>query len=334
MKVYPYRRLTGNLSWRVESAQLKAEGEPWEDVESKYISTVERVVALGPDEDRPEWTEARLRVSARLPAKAVDPEGPWHDVKVLAVLTERATNSRTSVELSPVSPDGRERTAELYLHRCDLLDRASLALHVVATVDGVHGRVIGTSDMEWFVDVIEAAPSLARELDVRMVGFASGPSRLQRFKDSPWLVDTTGRIPLVRVNTDFDGLGDLIGADGGSGAEKTVRELLIAQMCSEVWTAVFHSAVGDLEIEEDGAPLFPHGWQGEVLREMLPDMYPDRGAEEALHEVHAARTGPSATGWGDLQPRIHFAASRRAGVPRTLSTTIRDLERLTQGNDA
>ncbi|RSS84156.1 hypothetical protein [Streptomyces sp. WAC06614] len=334
MKVYPYRRLTGNLSWRVESAQLKAEGEPWEDVESKYVSTVERVVALGPDEDRPDWAQARLRLTAGLPARATDPTGPWQDVKVLAVLTERATNLRTSVELSPTSEDGRERTGELYLHRNDLLDRASLTVHVVASVGGVPGRVIATSDVEWFVDVIEATPALARELDVKMVGFASGASRLHRFRDSPWLVDTTGRIPAVRVNTDFEGLGDLIGADGGNGAEKTVRELLLAQMCSEVWTAVFHSAVADLEIEEDGTPLFPHGWQGEVLREMLPDMYPSHEAEDALREVHTARTGTSATGWGELQPRIHFAASRRAGVPRTLSTTIRDLERLTQGDDA
>ncbi|MFJ6619272.1 hypothetical protein ACIQOW_17030 [Kitasatospora sp. NPDC091335] len=334
MKVYPYRRLTGNVSWRVDSAQLKAEGEPWEDVESKYLSTVERVVALGSDEDRPDWIEARLRLSVDLPAKAVDPSGPWEDVKVVAILSERATNTRTAVDFSSVSENGQKRTAELYLYRCDLLDRASLAVHVVATVDGVPGRVIATSDVEWFVDVAEAVPSLARELDVKMVRFGSGASRLQRFKESPWLVDTTGRIPAVRVNTDFDGLGDLIGADGGSGPEKTVRELLLAQMCSEVWTAVFHSAVGDLEVEEDGTPVFPHGWQGEVLREMLPDVYADRDPEAALRAVHTARTGVSAAGWGELQARIHYAASRRAGVPRTLSTTIHDLERLTQGDDA
>ncbi|MEV7770900.1 hypothetical protein [Kitasatospora sp. NPDC086791] len=334
MKVYPYRRLTGNVSWRVDSAQLKAEGEPWDDVESKYLSTVERVVALGPDEDRPDWARARLRLSAELPAKALDPSGPWQNVKAVAVLTERATNTRTTAEFSAVSEDGRARTAELYLYRCDLLDRASLTVHVVATVDGVPGRVIATSDVEWFVDVIEAVPSLARELDVKMVRFGSGASRLQRFKDSPWLVDTTGRIPAVRVNSDFDGLGDLIGADGGSGPEKTVRELLLAQMCSEVWTAVFHSAVGDLEVEEDGTPVFPHGWQGEVLREMLPDVYSDRPPEDALRAVHTARTEASAAGWGELQSRIHYAASRRAGVPRTLSTTILDLERLTQGDDA
>lgn len=185
MKVYPYRRLTGNVSWRVESAKLKAEGEPWEEVESKYLSSVERVVALGPDEDRLDWTQARLRLSAGLPAKALDPSGPWQDVRVVAVLAERATNTRTAVEFSSVSEGGRERTAELCLSRCDLLDRASLTVHVVATVDGVPGRVIATSDVEWFVDVIEAAPSLSRELDVKMVGFASGASRLQRFKDSP-----------------------------------------------------------------------------------------------------------------------------------------------------
>ncbi|MFJ5921253.1 hypothetical protein ACIQF6_01470 [Kitasatospora sp. NPDC092948] len=334
MKVYPYRRLTGNVSWRIDGARLRAEGEPWDDVESKYVSVVEHVVALGPDEDRSEWSEARLRLSGGIPAKALDPSGPWQDVRLVAVLTERATNTRTATEFHRPADDGREWTAELYLRRCDLLDRASVAVHVVATVDGVPGRVIATSDVEWLVDVNEATPALARELEVKMVNFGAGGSRLQRFKESPWLVDTTGRIPAVRVNTDFEGLGDLIGAAGGSGAEKTVRELLLAQMCSEVWTAVFHSAVGDLEVEEDGAPVFPHGWQGEVLREMLPDVYPDRTPEAALREVHAARTGTSAAGWGELQARIHFAAARRADVPRTLSTTVRDLERLAQGDDA
>ncbi|MFF0723206.1 hypothetical protein [Streptomyces sp. NPDC004134] len=334
MKVYPYRRLSGNVPWRVESAQLKVEGASWEDVESKYVSTVERVVALGPDEDRPDWAEARLRLAADLPAKAVDPEGPWQDVTVVAVLTERATNMRTAVELSPISADGRKRTGELHVHRCDVLDRASVTMSVVATVEGVPGRVIATSDTDWFVDVVADAPSLARELEVKMVRFASGPSRLRRFADSPWTVDTTGRIPAVNVNIDFEGLGELFDVDGGSGTEKTVRELLLAQMCCEVWTAVFHSAVGDLEMEEDGSPLFPHGWQGEVLREMLPDMYPELTPEEALRVVHAARTGTAAAGWAELQPRVHFAGSRRAGVPRTLSTTIRDLERLTRGDEA
>ncbi|MEV6751877.1 hypothetical protein [Streptomyces sp. NPDC051214] len=330
MKAYPYRRLSGAVSLRVTSVEVKVPGESREPLDTKAFSVVEQVVALGRAE-RDDWESARLKLSATIPAGATESNGYWCDVSVAAVLTEKATNARTAVVLESRTEGRREWTGTLDLWRADHLDRAALTVHVMATVDGVPGRVIATSEREWIVDLASKAPLRQRELDVIEVGFREGPEWLRPFKEVPWIVDTSGELPAVHVNIDFEGITELVGGNGSS-EEGLVRDLLLAQMCTDVWTAVFHTAIGDLEVEDDGTPLFPHDWRGEVLREMLPDVVPDRPLEEALREVHRRRTG--ASGWIDLQPRIHFAATRRADVPKALSTTIRGLDRLHQGNDA
>jgi hypothetical protein len=330
VRVYPYKRLPGAVSLRVTAVGLRGPDESREPLDTKAFSVVEQVVALGSAE-RDDWESARLKLSATVPAKATEPDGAWTDVSVVAVLTEKATNTRVTVRLTPRAEGGREWTGDLDVWRADHLDRAALSVHVVATVDGVPGRVIAASDKDWIVDLTAEAPLRKRELDVVELGFREGPEWLRHFRDVPWIVDTSGELPAVHVNTDFEGITDLLGGNDSS-VEGLVRDLLLAQMCTDVWTAVFHTAIGDLEIEDDGTPLFPHDWRGEVLREMLPDIVPDRPVEEALREVHQRRTGTS--GWVDLQPRIHFAATRRAEVPKALSTTIRGLGRLHQGNDA
>ncbi|MEU6678315.1 hypothetical protein [Streptomyces sp. NPDC046925] len=330
MKAYPYRRLSGAVSLRVTAVEVKVPGASREPLDTKAFSVVEQVVALGRAE-RDDWESARLKLSATIPASATESNGYWGSVSVVAVLTEKATNARTTVALESRTEGGREWTGSLDLWRSDHLDRAVLAVHVIATVDGVLGRVIATSEKEWIVDLASKEPTRQRELDVIEVGFREGPEWLRPFKEVPWIVDTSGELPAVHVNTDFEGITELVGGSGSS-PEGLVRDLLLAQMCTDVWTAVFHTAIGDLEMEDDGTPLFPHDWRGEVLREMLPDVVPKRPLEEALSEVHRRRTGTS--GWIDLQPRIHFAATRRADVPKALSTTIRGLDRLHQGSDA
>ncbi|MGY3682537.1 hypothetical protein [Streptomyces sp. TE33382] len=330
MKVYPYKRLPGVVSLRVEAVELRGPGAIREPLDTNAFSTVDQVVAPGAA-GRDDWESARLKLSATVPGRATEPDGPWSDVAVVVVLSEGATNTRITASLRPGAEGGRQWAGHLDLWREDHLDRATMSVHVVATVDGVPGREIATSDRDWIIDLKADAPFRERELEVHEVGFREGPEWLRGFREVPWIVDTSGDLPAVHVNTDFEGITELVGGNGTS-VDNLVRDLLIAQMCTDVWTAVFHTAIGDLEIEEDGTPLFPRDWRGEVLREMLPDVVPDRSLEESLREVHRRRTGTA--GWTDLQPRIHYAATRRAEVPKALTATIRGLESIHRGTDA
>ncbi|MEV0009454.1 hypothetical protein [Streptomyces sp. NPDC047973] len=329
MRGYPYKRLPGTVTLRVTAVELRGPGAVREPLDTKTFSSVEQVVALGLAE-RDDWERARLTLTAAVPGRATDSDGPWSDVSVVVVLTEGATNVRTTVCLEPHAEDGREWVGHLDLWQVDHVDRAIMAVHVIATVDGVPGRVIAASEKDWIVDLKSDVPLRERELKVSEVGFRDGPEWLRPFADVPWTVDTSGEVPTVHMNTDFEGITELVDGNG-TAAESLVRELLLAQMCTDVWTAVFHTAVGDLEVEGDGTPLFPQDWRGEVLREMLPDVVPGRSLGDALREVHGRRTG--ASGWTDLQPRIHYAATRRAEVPKALTATIRGLDRLDRGTD-
>ncbi|MGW0824193.1 hypothetical protein [Streptomyces sp. NPDC002845] len=330
MRAYPYPRLTGPVTARVTAVRLRGPGDSREQLDTKGYSVVEQVVALGRAE-RDDWQTARLALTATIPAREIETKGHWSDVAVVAVLTEGATNARTVARLEPGAEGGRDWTGEIELDRDDHLDRASLAVHVVATVGGIAGRIIASTDREWMIDVAADAPLRDRQLDVSTVSFARGTEWLRSFRDAPWIVDTSGRMPTVRLNSDFEGLVALVEGQG-SKVESVVGEILLAQMCADVWTAVFHTAIGDLEIEDDGTPLFPPDWRGAVLREMLPDIVPGRSEEDALREVHIRRTGEGS--WTDLQPRIQYAAARRAEVPKALAATVRDIERLDQETHA
>ncbi|MFC9242032.1 hypothetical protein ACFTZK_37110 [Streptomyces decoyicus] len=330
MRAYPYPRLTGAVTARVTAVRLRGPGDAREQLDTKGYSVVEEVVALGRAE-RDDWQTARIALTATVPVREIETKGLWSDVAVVAVLTEGATNTRTVARLEPGAEGGRDWTGEIELDRDSHLDRASLAVHVVATVEGMAGRIIASTDREWMIDVTSQAPLRERQLDVSTVSFARGAEWLRSFRDAPWIVDTSGRMPTVRLNSDFEGLVALVEGQG-SKAENVVSEMLLAQMCADVWTAVFHTAIGDLEIEDDGTPLFPPDWRGAVLREMLPDVVPGRSVEDALREVHTRRTGEE--GWTDLQPRIQYAAARRAEIPKALAATVRDIERLDQETHA
>lgn len=323
MKFYPYKRLNRPITLRVTSVSLKLPDGSRDRLDTSAYSTPQRTVALGVAQHG-DWVSARIGLSATLPPGAIDSDAPWSDLLVLAVLTDGDTNVRTTVGLRQDAPDSKEWSGEIEILRDDHVGRADLVVHAVATVDGVRGRAITETDINWTVDVTAEEPLGGLRLDVKQASFSKSTREwLRPYADAPWVVDASGRLPLVMVNTDVEGFADLLGGETG-GMESKVHELLVSQMATDVWTAVFHSAVGDLEVEPDGSPVFPVDWRGEVLREMLPDVVPGLSSEEALRRVHRRRT--SDTGWAELQTRVHYAAVRRAGARPALAHVLRALQ--------
>ncbi|MFE5489224.1 hypothetical protein ACFQ7Z_04590 [Streptomyces virginiae] len=325
MKFYPYKRLNRPVTLRVTSVSLKLSDGTRDLLETTAYSTQQQAVALG-IAGHMDWVSAKIGVSATLPPGANAPDAPWSDLRVLAVLTDGETNVRTSAHLTLDAEEGRDWSGSLEVFRDDHLGRASVAVYAIGTVEGVRGRSITETDRHWIIDTVSDEPVRGFQLDVQKAPFKrSSREWLQAYADAPWVVDTSARVPTVFVNTDLEGVIDLLDSNG-SGVDSKVRDLLVAQMATDVWTAVFHSAIGDLEVEPGGGPVFPTDWQGEVLREMLPDVIPGVHVEEALRQVHRRRTGES--GWVELQTRIHYAAVRRADATKALALVIRSLEQM------
>ncbi|MFB7307997.1 hypothetical protein [Streptomyces sp. NPDC056192] len=330
MKSYPYKRPKQPIAVRVTSVSLKLDDGTRDQLETSAYSTQLQAVALG-IAGHSDWVSATIGLSATLPPGTNVQDADWSDLRVLAVLTDGETNVRTSVDLKRDTESGREWSGFLDVLRDDHVGRASLAVHAVATVDGIAGRALAESDRSWTIDTVSDEPVNGLELELQRTSFRkSAREWLHAYADAPWIVDTSARVPTVFVNTDVEGVIGLLDTNG-SGIDSKVRNLLVAQMTTDAWTAVFHGAIGDLEVEPGSGPVFPTDWQGEVLREMLPDVIPGVHVEEALRQVHQRRTGDS--GWVELQTRIHYAAVRRADAAKAVGYAVRGLEQMNRESD-
>jgi hypothetical protein len=311
---FPYPTLLGDIGWDVVSVSVDGKPLPY-----TKVSATERVVALH-QSGRAGWEEAVLDVRAALPEEELS-EGPWRDVICLATLTEKATNARTTARLIRAA-DG-SRTGSITLSRALHLRRATLSLLVVANVGGVPGRLVGSAEEDWYVDLSEATPVRQREIEIVETDFREGPHEwLRPYRDSSWIVETTGDMPTVYLNTSaVEGLMEVLGGRGGSPIEKVVREMTASQIAQDAWTAMFHTAVSDLDTDEDGTPIMPTGWRESVLRQMLPDVLPGRQLTDALYEINERRI--KGFGWSELQTGVQFAAGRRSQVSKKLTTAVR-----------
>ncbi len=322
--VFPYPTLLGDVECDVVSVSVDGKPLPY-----TKVSAAEHVVALY-ESGRAGWEEAVLDLRATLPTRELT-EGPWQDVTCLATLTEKATNARATARLTP-APDGTH-TGSITLSRALHLRRATLSLLVVASVHGVPGRLVGAIEQDWYIDLKEATPVRQREIEIKEIDFHEGPYQwLRPYKDSPWIIETSGDIPIVYLNTSaVEGFMELLGSRGGSPAEKVVREMTASQIAQDAWTAMFHTAVSDLDMDEDGTPVMPAGWRESVLRQMLPDVLPGRQLTDALYEISERRT--KGFGWSELQTGIQYAAGRRAQISKKLTTAVRTVDRTERNTD-
>lgn len=311
--VFSYPILLGDVDLTVVSVTVDELPLPF-----SMVSPPERTVALHAS-GRAAWESAQLELKATLPDREIS-EGTWTDVTCVAVLTEKATNARTVQPLVRRPDDTWVGTLEM--SRARHSRRAALSLIVTATVDGVRGRTIGGTEQDWYVDLSASKPIRQRDVDIIEEDFRDGPEWLRVYKDSAWIVDTSGDLPRVYLNTTaVDGLVDLLNGSGTSAEEKLIRDLTASQIAQDAWIAMFHSAVSDLDVDEDDTPLMPDGWRESVLRTMLPDVIPDRQLTDALYEIERQRT--ERVGWPEIQTRIQYAAGRRSQVTRKLTAAVR-----------
>lgn len=309
-RLMPYQTLAGEVSLEVREVRL--DGVP---LNLAMISSGRHVVALHQVE-REGWEEARLSVRLHPPLHELETE-TWSDVTCVAVLAERRTNARSATPLRR-EPDG-SWTGVVILHGDHHIGQAQLSGHVVATVGGVAGRTIGYTERPWTIDMQARTPTRQNSIKISSVDFAD-PSHphLHAYKGDPWAVEAVGDEPVIYLNTGFEGLAPLL-----NGGDRAVRDALSAQIAADAWTAMFNAAayVADME---DGQPLWPGGWQGAVLKRMLPDVFPDLSPDDALIEVVTRRLNGDG---GDLQTRLVHAAGRQALSSRRLGGFIRTINR-------
>ncbi|MBV7698739.1 hypothetical protein [Streptomyces sp. TRM70350] len=314
--VFPYEVLSGDVTLRVE--RLFVDNKP---IRLERINDRAQVVALEDlEETNQRWSEIRLNVSVSADAAELA-AGPWEAPQCVAVLANRRTNV---YQAFPLHPQGNGKwVGDLELRREEHVKRSQLTARVVATVDGVEGRLIGVSEATWDVDFEAKIPAAERSVKMRWVDFTEH-DHLKEYRDDPWLVDSEGGEPVLLLNSSVDGLRGVL-ENAATAEQKLVREIMASQVASEAWSAMFNAAIYACDMV-DGEPQWPGGWHEDVLRRMIPDLYPDLSPEDALIELVQGRA--EGENGSDLQRRLMHGSGVQSRKPRKVSTALRDLRRL------
>lgn len=308
-QIAPYPVLAGELTMTVQEVRL-------DDVALPYSMILEQERTVGLHlVDREDWSTVRLSVHVRAPRHELD-AGPWYSLAFFATASERRTNAHTAVKLMMGQPG--EWTGEVDLHRDDHFGRVQLSGQLVATVDGVPGRVIATVARPWTIDFQARVVAQREAVQTRWVDFAQDP-QLAWCKGDPWAVTTTDEVAVLNLNSGFDGLRMIL--ESTKAAERPIREGLAAQIGTTVWTVLFNEAAHHVDGRE-----WPEGWRGLVLRRMLPDLFPDHSPDDALREIVSL-------GVGEIQMRVMHAAAKQARLPRSLGGFIRSLQQTGQEDE-
>ncbi|MEU6067242.1 hypothetical protein ABZ864_22810 [Streptomyces sp. NPDC047082] len=319
-QLVPYptlRRSDGPVALEVMEGRIDDDALPLE-----LVNLRERAVAVH-GVGYADWHTARLAVRMRVPEMAL-PEAEsrgWRDIGVSVALANRTSNIRAVTPLRKEAPG--TWAGSVRIDRDDHVGRLQLTGIVTATVDGIPGRLIGTTEEAWTVDVDVRTAHREQEIRVVEVDFgASSHPQLNDFRHDEWTVDASGGVPTVYINTAVEEVARLLSAKprGLSLAESVLQKALAAKLGTELWVTLFNSAVDEVRLE-DGEPQWPGGWRDSTLRRMLPDVCPDRSPEDALRELVARRTG---TGGDDLHARVLHAAGRQSRSARSLGEAMRE----------
>lgn len=314
--VFPYEVLSGDIALRVE--RLFVDNKP---KALDRINDRAQVVALEDiDETNQRWSEIRLNVSVSADAAELAAD-PWENPQCVVVLANRRTNVYQAFPLY-LQSDGKW-AGDVELRREEHVGRSQLTARIVASVGGVEGRLIGTSEASWDVDFEAKVPATERSVKMRWVDFAE-QEHLKEYRDDPWLLDSEASEPVLLLNSSVDGLRGVL-ENAASAEQKLVREIMASQVASESWSAMFNAAVYACDMI-DGEPQWPGGWHEDVLRRMIPDLYPDLSPEEALIELVEARS--QGENGSDLQRRLMHGSGVQSRKPRKVSTALRDLRRM------
>ncbi|MEV0699087.1 hypothetical protein AB0I53_14380 [Saccharopolyspora sp. NPDC050389] len=289
---------------------MRLDGMP---LPSTLVSANNRVIALNQAE-RPDWEEVKIEVRLRTP-RELRTDG-WKDVGCYSSLSERRTNTRSLTRLVQESDD--LWSGVVHAHHDDHRRRIDLDTLITATVRGVPGRIIGRAEDDWTIDLEAKTPTRKNTVKTVWANFtAADRPFLNPYRDDPWTIEASGDEPTLYLNSAFEGLRQLLHTN-----DRTTRDMIGAQIASDMWVALFNAAAASVETDSDRQPEWPSGWRADVLRRMLPGIFPEHSPDDALIEISSRLEQGEES---DLQTRLLHAAGRQAQLPKRLNGLIRTL---------
>jgi hypothetical protein len=255
-------------------------------------------------------------------------DGPWTNVTAVVMANCKRSNTRVSIALEAEegSPARWRGTADL--DRVDWFGAISVSALVLATVDGVERRQIGSAE-PWQIGLDDLPrPPVGQAMTIAWENFAApvegDRSYLTMYASEPYFLKVDPTDPVLFLNRDFEGLEGLLGdRRRRPPAERALHDHARGAIAAQAWLLLFLDALAHVETGNDGDVAWPQEeWRGNVLRALLESMY--GGADdETLRRALKDWQDPDAA--ANVLERALPAASAQGRLARLLRTAIRTL---------
>lgn len=314
--LFPYKTLFGDV--RVSVDQVRIGGV----VVEGRVDVDERVIDLRRVEDS-DWEAATISIVVTATASEIrESTNPL----CVAIVNCGPTNTRVSAILDGDKANLGRWTGELVLERPYWYAQAEIRCGVVATVEGQDHRLIGWGD-QWTIsfDDLPNRP-INGAIKITWVDFKDpGEDKryLRNHSNHYVYLSLDQDEPQIFLNRGFDGLEQLLVDRRRRGADKALHDEVRASIADKTWVALFNSALTAAGVdEESGEPVWPDvAWQRSVLEALLPRMYPDKAADDALMEAWVSRNATDTP--GTLQEHLALATLEHSKANRLLRDGIR-----------
>lgn len=331
---YPSQRLFSDVTVTVPSIRIDGDQLPEYHVDSEA-----RAIALYAS-GRKEWRDAELFVRVEAPAQELRGKGLDDSAThALVRINCGKTNLRSGQLLALKNGVAEVRIA---LRREHLVEKALLECFIVRDTDEGLARILREA-APWEVALSEpqAQPSLPRPsrpgglrefVQVRWEDFREPQilnGALAPFAREAYYLDVEADPPALYLNQGIEGYHALLtseGAASGSQTENVFRELEYKRVSLGVWLALGFEAVSCVVEDDNGEISPPKTWRGEILKLMLPRIFPGDSIDAAYRKIIALRgeSGTSAYLLGRLEIAVNEQISTSTTLKKHLMALLRE----------
>ena len=244
----------------------------------------------------------------------------------------RNTRLRIGVPLEPMQGDPGQWHGEITLDRRQVRGTVSLRAVLTDTRTAHAHRLLASSDPWILIDDKTSGIGVQGDFSpsVKWLNFRDAQTHphLQREADQPYYVDLFGELPMIFMNSGFAGLADVFPQEGKpEGLLYPIHEAMCVGISRSAWQAMFYTSVACLCVTStsDNDIELPTGWQGLVLRHLLPRIYPSISISSALGQVMSDSTSENC---GALQSRVLSVINNLIGDGKSLRRAFNVLNEL------
>lgn len=332
MRIYPYPVLNGDVTLRIGGVALDGN-----NVVPEFVDQERQTIGISSiGNTRWETLSFNVRVDGPVSELSIA-DGPWINVTAVVTANCKRSNTRVSVRLEPEegSPARWKGTAEL--DRVDWFGTITISAIVVATVDGVDRRVVGSAD-PWHIALDDLPrPPVGQAMSIIWEKFGApledGRSYLGMYSGEPYFLKIDQTDPVLFLNKDFEGLEGLLrDRRHRPPAERALHDHARGAIAAEAWLLLFIDALAHVVIDESGDIAWPEEseWRTNALRVLLDSMY-GAADDETLRRAREDWSDPDSA--ANVLERALPAASVQARLARLLRGAISTLSSVDIGTE-